>query len=469
MIGEYRADGTKSNWHYRWSNVDGESYKLEKNVLGFSTETEVYDAHDRMIKKITSGMNDENIFEDIVYNRRGLIVKRSVPHYKDGSVIWNDFQYDVLGRLISTKKSDGVNEVMTEFTYQGQETTEINPLGNTKVTERDVLGRIITVTDAKGGQSKYKYDPVGNILEVTNPSGLKIIMTYDLMGQKRTLDDPQMGKWGYKHNAFGELIWQKDANGDETSQKFDKLGRKIVKKNKDGISTWTYDGKNAIGKLSLEKSPDGMEKKWNYDIFGREHTVLTIVGKEKFEIENTYDDFGRLIVQKFPNGREVHRCYDENGYLLRVQQYKCSIRISFFWQAQQYDALGRVTEEKHGNGIETVYSYNFADDLIQIRSKGKDGKITLRNVQYQYDKNHNLKKRIKSNMGHETIETFRYDSLDRLLRGSLQAHDGKFGMTETWGYDASGNIIYDNKFGQRHFIYDENKPHAVKTLKDFGT
>ena len=134
----------------------------------------------------------------------------------------------------------------------------------------------------------------------------------------------------------------------------------------------------------------------------------------------------------------------------------------FFGEALAYDAYGRVTKEEQGNGVVTSYDYDLADNLVQIKTVGKDGRTTMRTVDYEYDENHNLRKRTKSNTEHDTVEMFRYNSIDRLNRATLRTKDGKFGITENWGYDRSGNIVYDNKFGQRHFQYYTDKPHAVK-------
>jgi len=40
----------------------------------------------------------------------------------------------------------------------------------------------------------------------------------------------------------------------------------------------------------------------------------------------------------------------------------------------------------------------------------------------------------------------------------MGTRDGKYGITENWGFDASGNIVYDNKFGQRHLSIIQTNP-----------
>merc|ERR1719334_2193224 len=135
---------------------------------------------------------------------------RSKPYFENQlPIVWSKYSFDDLNRLISVKTPKGTTggEILTTYAYDGLDMTEVDGLGNSKVTTKDILGRIVSVTDAVGGKSRYKYDPVGNLVEIINPSGHKIITTYDLMGRKTSLNDLHMGLWNYKHNVFGELIW----------------------------------------------------------------------------------------------------------------------------------------------------------------------------------------------------------------------------------------------------------------------
>src|SRR5207237_10258922 len=72
----------------------------------------------------------------------------------------------------------------------------------------DVLGNLLTVTDAKGNQST---------------------MAYDSLSRKTAMHDPDMGNWTYAYDAAGNLTQQTDAKTHNIYFRYDALNRRVQK------------------------------------------------------------------------------------------------------------------------------------------------------------------------------------------------------------------------------------------------
>src|SRR6185437_7393146 len=128
-------------------------------------------------------------------------------------------------------------------------------LSETKSTQMNMLGQVLTITDAYGSTLTNTYDGSGNVITVTrkdrngaNPH--TVTMKYDDLGRKTLLQDPDLlDTWNYSYNALGEQVMQHSSS---TCSKtfYDGQGRVISKASyasgtcsgiPDSSATWSFD------------------------------------------------------------------------------------------------------------------------------------------------------------------------------------------------------------------------------------
>ena len=147
------------------------------------------------------------------------------------------------------------------------------------------------------------------------------------------MNDPDMGIWNYSYNILGQLISQTDAKNQSTTFTYDVLGRKTSKNSADGISTWTYDSaSNAIGSLALESfesssnnNTTSNKKEYFYDTLSRPIKVITTTDDIAYTQSYTYDAYSRVETRSEPNDFIIKNTYNERGYLKSIKSPKSQI------------------------------------------------------------------------------------------------------------------------------------------------
>src|SRR5439155_14256378 len=75
----------------------------------------------------------------------------------------------------------------------------------------------------------YQYDVLGNLLSVTDAKGNQSTMQYDTLSRKTSMHDPDMGNWTYAYDAAGNLAQQTDAKSQAIYFRYDMLNRRAQK------------------------------------------------------------------------------------------------------------------------------------------------------------------------------------------------------------------------------------------------
>ncbi|MBL3600210.1 MAG: hypothetical protein JMN25_10100, partial [gamma proteobacterium endosymbiont of Lamellibrachia anaximandri] len=330
---ERRADGTETHWAYEWSDganagliVDDFSvYKITERASGAPPKTVYYDALNREVRTVSRGFNGKNVYQDKQYNAKGQIIAATLPYYEGefpgANSYWVTSEYDEMGRVVVQNKPSETGHIPTYYSYQGLTTTVIDPEGRARVVTKNLLGKDAEVVEAGISNITYSYDPIGNLIG-TDTNGLIIRNRYDNRGNKISMDDPSMGHWTYRYNAYGELLRQQDAKGQVVKHSHDLLGRLVRREAAEGVATWEYDtAENGIGKLARTTSP-GNRRSFEYDALGRAVSTETKIGEKSFSKQVAYDAKSRPFKETFPDGIEIERVYNQDGYLKTVRMPK---------------------------------------------------------------------------------------------------------------------------------------------------
>ncbi len=346
----------------------------------------------------------------------------------------------------------------------------------------DAFGNLTAIRvldpDQITGSTDTSFSQTGLNLNVT-------VFEYDKAGNKVKSYDPDMGIWSYEYNVLGELISQTDAKNQTTTMAYDLLGRPTTRTELTGniVSTWTYDnGPTGIGKLHTAIR-DGHTQTVQYDVLGRPDQITSaLTGDVPETYTATYDASRRLNQVEYPSGLEVKYEYNTRGYEHRLRNVATN---AVLWEAAEFDHELRLTKEKFGNDVITDRTYKQDQGTLSTIKAGLDnglGTNTAANSDvadflYSFDALGNLTSRWDFAQPSHLIEMFSYDHLNRLECYAEAAGIAVCGSAGTQNiktvtYDATGNILTKTDVGTYQYGYQQggfgvSRPHAV-TMTSMG-
>ena len=406
------------------------------------------------------------------------------------------FEYDAMGNVI--KETDAMGHV-TEYSYSlgGKLTSVIDALGNRTEYGYDKVGRLITVYRHEGDKelisgvesantslkepidavsiprvTRYKRDLMGNIVSVTNALGYEETFSYDLLGRVTGKKDREGYNTAYSYTEAGDIksIIYNDGKSVEytynslrqLSQVKDALGTINIESDKFGRATKVVDytgdevsyryGK--YGERLKTVYPDGKSVSYEYDKYLR----LTSLTSGNKRVDYTYDKEGRLIRKDMSDEVSSIYKYNERGLLSSLRHLKENRKVEEY--TYDYDLLGNKTKivkyrDVSVKGIEDDnkeeiihrlwqdsgtfnYSYDSLNRLVEV----KRGDRLLHKYAYDAFGNRTLLKNEDKDI------RYTYDALDRLIKeGGLQG-------SKIYEYDKRGNLIGIIDRGKRVRVYE---------------
>lgn len=436
-------------------------------------------------------------YQDKVYDDKGRLQKVSLPYLSGSTAVWTTFEYDDLGRKT---KEVAPNGVATSVSYTASnliawETTTVNALEGARATtvKRNSQGKEIEVVDAHNRATYFSYSAHGLLAYVVDAYGNTAISKFDVRGRKTQTSDPDMGLWKYQFNSFGELYSQTDAKGQVIKYGYDSLGRMVsrVDPGVSGVglsSSFEYDtAANGKGKIYRATASNGYCRTHEYDAQGRGKAVTVNFGGDNacavptggsFKTSRTYDSAGRLDTEVFPTGVVLKTSYNATiGFPEKVQNYTGGAAGATYWQWQQSDAAGRITQFVLGNNVSTQLGFDPSTTWLRKIRTGSGGNALLADVQsaeFDYDSIGNITRRADKYDLPNLVEKASHDLLGRLT--SYARYDAS-GTVEVSGsrvsieYDWIGNITKKSDTGT--YYYNASgassvRPHAVVEVRGAG-
>ena len=396
----------------------------------------------------------------------GLLVSMTDPRGKT-----TQYAYDSQHNLISTTSPLGEVTAMA-YDSSGRMISSVDPRGSQaganpndfKTTfAYDALDRKISQTDPLGDQTQWVYDPVGNLLSLTDANNHTTGYSYDADNQLLTVTAPDSTTTTYTYDGNGNRVTRTDANDHVTTYAYDAANR-LISVLTPLNATWTY-GYDADGNRVQTVSPTGTTT-YGYDQLDRETSVaysdgtpsvayaydangnrtqmtdgagtqsygfdalnqLTGVTRGADSFSYTYDPAGDLTQRVYPGGTTTNYTYDDDGRLATVASGSDTFTYG-------YDAAGNQTQLTRPNGITETRTYDPARRVSEI--KDATGGTTLQQLDYAYDP-----------VGDETSltrlngsEYYQYDNRDRLTQVCYDATCGQASDTIGWTYDPVGNRL----------------------------
>jgi RHS repeat-associated protein len=332
----YQTDTTYGPWGDVTSLTDG---------CG-NTTTYTYDGLGNVVSS-TDALNHVTTYD---YDINGNLVSVT-----DAEGVTTTYEYNYLGQRVKACQhyvngvhdatDDADEDVLTSYTYNvlGDLLTVTDALGNVTTYAYDALGQRTSAMDALGHTTAYAYDLVGNLLSVTDGEGHTTTYAYNALGDRTSTTDGNGDATTYTYDANGNLLTLTDAEGNTTSYTYDALDRVVQETNELGASrAYVYSD---VGKLVQETDRNGRVTTSTYDALGR------------ITAENWLDTSGNVIAT-------TTYAYDAVGDLLSVANSQAAYTYT-------YDALGRITSETQSFDdltptVVLAYQYDDLGNVTQV-------------------------------------------------------------------------------------------------------
>lgn len=343
--------------------------------------------------------------------------------------------FDNLNRLF---RELGAENQTTEYAYdeQGNVTGIKDPLNRVTSNQYDALNRLRQVTSPapSSAVTRYGYNGLDALVEVTDPRSLVTGYAVDGLGNLNVLRSPDTGSTTNTYDAAGNLLTQTDAKGQSTRYVYDALNRVTLITFHDGSTqAYAYDlGPNGIGRLSSISETNADNQTTNliayaYDAHGRVTAETRNVGGMQYAVGYRYDAAGRLDQVTYPSGRTASYSFDALGRVNAITTSKPGEQPQSVVSNVAYHPFGGVTGFTFGNG------------QVYTRGVDLDGRIASYTLGSQsFAIGYDSANRISFITGIASAAngiTYGYDELDRLTTASLP------GTPYSYSYDAVGNRL----------------------------
>lgn len=356
--------------------------------------------------------------------------------------------YDLQGR---TKQTVNANGEVTDFTYSTPLLSSVttypeiagSPSSATTTFERDALGRLAKVTDAKGQVTNYKYDPAGRLSRVQQGS---LIRTWDYngLGWLTELQQPESGATTYSDfSIFGK---PRIANYAErvVNTTYDALGRATYVNAVDGsvAQHFEFDGGAPFNGKVRYTTDKGVRLDYGYGgLNGRLDSLTTTLNPIQgavvppFTQHFGYDNYGFRTSATLPSGRVLTYAHDPIQDVAQQVGYLGTTVASLL----DFNAEGMPKKVQYGNGGNGAFT-TLAYDVDGTRLKTMAHNTSapggpLEQWTYSYDP--------AGRLSTDGEDFYHYDSLGRLLDASVKGLPDVYGnrptINQAFEYDGFGN------------------------------
>ncbi|MDO3382376.1 RHS repeat-associated core domain-containing protein [Gilvimarinus algae] len=270
-------------------------------------------------------------------------------------------------------------------------------------------------------QSAFTYDSRGLILTGSDGHNPAAVFTYDKLGQLKTQTDANGHALSYEYDAAGRRTLEADLNDLSRIRRYtyDSLDR-LIKEEVLGVNTtveseYEYD---ALGNIVRVKDGNQGAFVFTYDALSRRVSEQRPMGELTTIHYNNRDEQVKVVT---PRGSKLTYEYAPWGGLERVDVFSSEAStVSEYHQRFEYD-LNTNIHKSYDSRISAIplytYEYDTLDRLAHTTVHYIPGGD--RELAFEYN-DRGLQKSITYNNGVvQTVNTFQYDTLNRLKSANL--------------------------------------------------
>jgi RHS repeat-associated protein len=334
-------------------------------------------------------------------------------------------------------------------------------------------GKMVKVQQGKAGEATiqyryFLYDSLGRLIRVRQPEQ-EINAS---LNRTDTITGNNQWTAAFTYDVLGNLLTTTDANGTVVTNTYDKANRVINRSysnEPNGITTppveYFYDGKGlpqeqspnyAKGKLTKATNSISETKYTLFDKLGRLTQSQQITDGQTYTSSYVYNLSGALVEQTYPSGRKVKNEFETDGDLSRISgKANANATERTYANGFSYTPDGRIQRLRLGNGRWESAKFNNRLQVTELALGTSDGDGSLWKLNYEYGElntNGTTVNQSKNtgNIARQTlsfnglaqpfVQTFKYDSLYRLAE-ARETNNNQQTWKQTFGYDRFGNRI----------------------------
>ena len=244
----------------------------------------------------------------------------------------------------------------------------------------------------------------------------------------------------------------------------------------DVIYTYGTDGEKTGRLISVVDGSGSVD--YNYDALGNiidETRTIAVPNSDnvyQFQMNYSYDSWGRMLQMTYPDGEKVNYTYQWGGDLRSMNGNNVYI------DSIRYNPFGQRSAIHYGNGTHVEYTYDSLHRLVNLTSYTASG-TPMQQINYTFDNVSNVTSIVNNagtvnSLGGSYKNNYYYDKLYRLTSSGGGGEIGNYNMG--MGYTPSGRIIWKKKNAKSvtladdaymHYSYcDDYQPHAVRHIFD---
>lgn len=317
------------------------TYEYDKNFNRTLAATE--------IKDVFRSSGSVKASKSVTYREKSteydLLNRPKVETIRGGSrALRTTFDYDGNGNLTETiLPSSNGEPLVVRYEYNGaNERTSTRAASTSEDRTYDANGNLLSVKDARGDASTYRYNGLDFMVEETTPLESVVSLGLDAVGN--VLSRIVEGFTGLADGSRATLQ-RIELTYDEFNQPLDKR-EYTLQGNANQRTTWLYD---KLGYISAEATRGVGTTRYERDALGRETRVIDPVGNE---VLLEYDAQGRVRTRT-----DRVREYGDGGSNAQRKRIWKNYVTTF-----AYDALGNLRSQRQGM-LTTLHYWNSAGDL----------------------------------------------------------------------------------------------------------
>jgi len=486
-------------WTENEHDARGRLVTERRNIVGGERGAEVYVTrftYDAMGNVLTvTDPRGETFRTTFTYSARNLALTETRPYGAGGSLAtwrWtydaldneltatdprgeytrSENTYDEIGRLVRRSVATGTPgrasaPAVEHYHYDAANNLiridHARPDYSTRY-DYDFLNRVVEMTDAEGNSTNYTYDPSGNLLVLTERSVASFSPTRTTTNEYDALDRPvrQTNPAGFViefgYDAMGNLVSRRgpfaDAGGrlHEVLMSYDALGRVTSQRDAEGILT--LFASDAVGNVVAMQDGRGFVTRTTLDSMDRRIRV-ELPGTEGVwhATEYFYDGVSNLVREVNALGVATEHTYDaSNNRLSTTRAVGTPVAQT---ETFEYDAVGNVVRSVSARGSQfyTVYEYDARNLVVSVETETGSphaGGLPVRlTTSRTYDAEGNILQDVGTG-GPGFASMHEYNGLNQRIR-TLDPE----GRIFTWEYDRFGNLLEEsNPYGKTTYRYD---------------
>jgi RHS repeat-associated protein len=286
----------------------------------------------------------------------------NLKELKDAKGRTTTYSYDAADRLEKIDYSDaGTPDVTYKYGKDGEVVELIDGTGTSKITY-DELDRLAESKNGNAEVVKYEYDLGDEITKITYPNGQAVVRKFDASGRLESVKDwlGNETKFAYNKDSLPTATTFPAASEDKDEYTYDRAGQleaTTMKKGATALASLTYARTNAGQLESVTQTglPGAAKPTYGYD--EKERLTSGAGSVFKYDPANSPTEFAGTV-QKFNEASQLTEAgstkyaYDEIGERIETAPKVGPVT------KYGYDQVGNLTSVSKEGSIEDTYAYD---------------------------------------------------------------------------------------------------------------